>query len=82
MALKDQYGGRPWVDWPAPLRDRHPGQIERALDAYRQEVERHAFRQWLFNRQSHTLEEAYELCDRFVDEHLVLEPSAQPAATS
>ena len=20
MALKDQYGGRPWVDWPAPFR--------------------------------------------------------------
>ena len=31
MAIKDQYGGRPWVDWPAPLRDRHPGQLERAL---------------------------------------------------
>jgi 4-alpha-glucanotransferase len=51
MALKDQYGGRPWVDWPAPLRDRHPSQIERVLDAYREEVERHAFRQWLFHRQ-------------------------------
>ncbi len=51
MALKDQYGGRPWVDWPAPLRDRHPGQLERAMDAYRVEVERHAFRQWLFHRQ-------------------------------
>jgi AcrR family transcriptional regulator len=29
--------------------------------------------QWLFNRESHSLEEAYALCDRFVDEHLVAE---------
>jgi AcrR family transcriptional regulator len=28
--------------------------------------------QWLFNRQAHTLDEAYELCDRFIEEHLTL----------
>ena len=50
MALKDQYG--PSLGGLAGAAARPPpGQIERVLDAYREEVERHAFRQWLFHRQ-------------------------------
>jgi TetR/AcrR family transcriptional regulator, fatty acid metabolism regulator protein len=32
--------------------------------------------QWLFNRQGHTLEEAFQLCDGFVEERLVVAPRA------
>ena len=34
MALKDRYGGQPWLEWPEPLRRRDP----EALDAARAEL--------------------------------------------
>jgi 4-alpha-glucanotransferase len=51
MALKDAHGGAPWFTWPAPLRDRHAAALQEAQDVYRREIQRQAFRQFLFFRQ-------------------------------
>ncbi len=51
MAIKDLYNLKPWTEWPAPLRDRDPLQLQKARAAYAGEVTRHAFRQFLFFRQ-------------------------------
>ena len=51
MTLKDMYGGNAWTLWPPMLRDRDPDQIEKARAAYRMEIERHQFAQFLFTRQ-------------------------------
>ncbi len=57
MTIKETQEGQPWVDWPAPLRDRH---LE-ALAAFRQdhhdEIERQAFWQFLFFQQWEALRE-------------------------
>jgi len=51
MAIKEQFGGGPWVDWPQAYRQRD----ETALATFRTEhavdIERHAFRQFVFFRQ-------------------------------
>jgi len=51
MAIKEQFGGGPWVAWPGEYRQRD---LE-ALAAFRKEhavdIERHAFRQFVFFRQ-------------------------------
>jgi 4-alpha-glucanotransferase len=51
MAIKDQQGGRPWSQWPLPLRRRD----EEAMVEVRRElwdaIQRHIFYQWLFFRQ-------------------------------
>ena len=51
MAIKDLYSLKPWTEWPAPLRDRDPLQLQKARTAYAAEVTRHGFRQFLFFRQ-------------------------------
>jgi 4-alpha-glucanotransferase len=51
MAIKDLYSLKPWTEWPAPLRDRDPLQLQKARTAYAAEVTRHSFRQFLFFRQ-------------------------------
>jgi len=51
MTLKNMYGGGPWTLWPPKLRDRDPDQLEKARAAYRREIERHQFVQFLFARQ-------------------------------
>jgi 4-alpha-glucanotransferase len=48
MALKEAHGGGPWADWPAPLRYRRPDALDRARSGLALEVERQAFRQFLF----------------------------------
>ncbi|MGD2027149.1 MAG: 4-alpha-glucanotransferase [Anaerolineales bacterium] len=52
MAMKQAHNLKPWVDWPAALRDRQP----QAIDAFRDTnrggiIEQHAFDQFLFYRQ-------------------------------
>lgn len=51
MALKEAQGGRPWCDWPDPLRDREPQALADVLDPMRDRLDAHAWRQWLFARQ-------------------------------
>lgn len=47
-------GGRPWFEWPEPLRRREPAALGRLE---REAIERAAFAQWLFARQWHALRE-------------------------
>jgi 4-alpha-glucanotransferase len=50
-ALRDRHAGRPWTEWPDPLRHRQP----EALDVARRELEReilfHQYTQWLADEQ-------------------------------
>ncbi len=50
-ALRDEQQGRPWSDWPEPLRDRHPGALAEARRRLQLEIDRRAFEQYLFERQ-------------------------------
>ncbi len=51
MAVKEAHGGGPWSQWPAPLRHRRPSALAEARAALAIEVERQAFRQFLFFEQ-------------------------------
>jgi 4-alpha-glucanotransferase len=52
MAMKQAHKLRPWVEWPATLRDRQPQGITAFKDANRGGIiEQHAFDQFLFFRQ-------------------------------
>ncbi len=50
-ALRDAHGGACWTAWPVPLRDRHPNALEQARHDLVDEVERHAYAQYLFDLQ-------------------------------
>lgn len=50
-ALRDEHGGAAWTAWDEPLRRRDPDALLRAGSDLRDEVERHAFGQFLFDRQ-------------------------------
>jgi 4-alpha-glucanotransferase len=51
MAIRESQGGAGWTTWPAELRDRDPEALQRAAADLRDDVERHEFVQWLFDRQ-------------------------------
>ncbi len=51
MAIKDHFGGGPWIDWPAEFRQRLPATLADFRQQYANQIERHAFRQFLFFRQ-------------------------------
>ncbi|HYW06382.1 MAG TPA: 4-alpha-glucanotransferase [Longimicrobium sp.] len=55
-ALRDAYGS-PWTKWKAGLRSRRPDALRRARARFATEIERHAFGQFLFDRQWHALRE-------------------------
>ena len=57
MALKDAHGGAPWVEWPAPLRDREAGALAAAREAHGEALATHEFLQWTFFRQWGALRE-------------------------
>ncbi len=50
-ALKEQHAGRPWTQWPAPLRRRDPAALDRARRDLAGRLDAHRFRQWVFHRQ-------------------------------
>lgn len=50
MALKNHFGGNPWNQWPAELRDRDKGALELAHLQLKDEVGLHAWTQWVFYR--------------------------------
>jgi 4-alpha-glucanotransferase len=50
-ALRDVHEGRSWGDWPAPLRERHPNALEEARHQLFDEIDRHAYGQYLFDVQ-------------------------------
>jgi len=51
MALKTKYEQRPWITWPAPIRNREPYALAQAKKSYATEQSYFAFQQFLFFRQ-------------------------------
>jgi 4-alpha-glucanotransferase len=51
VALKEQFNGRPWNEWPAPLRDRDPEALSRERERLSERVQEQKFFQHLFFRQ-------------------------------
>ena len=51
MAIKETYGGGPWVDWPMPLRKRDPKALAEFQKKNQVSIERNIYRQFLFFRQ-------------------------------
>ena len=51
MALKGSFGGGSWVNWPKPIRERHPEALAAARLAHGEVIEQHAFNQFLFFNQ-------------------------------
>ncbi len=54
-ALKDSYGGKPWVEWNEPEALRQPKALEAARKRLAREIDESRFRQWLFHRQWYEL---------------------------
>ncbi len=53
--LRDLQGGRPWWEWPEPLRDRHPSALTEVSDRYSELLEAIAWEQFLFDVQWRTI---------------------------
>jgi 4-alpha-glucanotransferase len=51
MALREEHGGAGWTQWEPAVRDRRADALEGARERLRDDVERHAFVQFLFERQ-------------------------------
>jgi 4-alpha-glucanotransferase len=47
-ALKEEQGGRPWVEWPAPLSGRDAAALAEARTRLAPRLDAHRFRQWQF----------------------------------
>ncbi|MFI5360881.1 MAG: 4-alpha-glucanotransferase [Elusimicrobiota bacterium] len=50
-ALRDASGGRPWLEWDAPLARREAAALDAARGRLAEELRYHEFVQWLFARQ-------------------------------
>ncbi len=50
-ALRKAHDGKPWVDWPAPLRRRQKRALTRAADEHADEINFERFLQYIFDRQ-------------------------------
>jgi 4-alpha-glucanotransferase len=50
-ALHDREVGRPWTEWPAPLRDRDPAALDRARRELAREILFHQYMQWIADGQ-------------------------------
>ena len=55
MALKDQNGGKPWYEWPEPLKKREAGAMAQAREALAEEIRFYYFVQYLFFTQWNAL---------------------------
>ncbi len=51
VALKEDQGGKPWVEWPPVLAKRDRAALAEARTRLDDRIDAHAFRQWLFHRQ-------------------------------
>ena len=48
MAIKEEFGGGPWVDWPDEFRQRNPDTLISFRKEHAVAIDRHAYRQFLF----------------------------------
>lgn len=55
MALKEKHDGLPWYMWPAPLRDRLPGALDKARSELSESLSQVVFEQFIFFSQWHEL---------------------------
>jgi 4-alpha-glucanotransferase len=55
MAIKEHFGGGPWKDWPAGIRERAASELERYREQLRDEIEFRKFLQFQFFQQWITL---------------------------
>ena len=55
VALKEFYGGQPWVEWPEGEALRYPDALVAARQKHARKIAEHRFRQWLFFRQWYAL---------------------------
>ncbi|MBX7234243.1 MAG: 4-alpha-glucanotransferase [Caldilineales bacterium] len=51
MTLKDEHGGKSWVEWAPELRDRQPRPLASIRKRLAGSIQSHYFRQWLFFEQ-------------------------------
>jgi 4-alpha-glucanotransferase len=51
MALKDFYGGKPWVEWPPAEALHDPDALAAARSKHARRIAEHQFRQWVFQVQ-------------------------------
>lgn len=51
ITLKDEFEGKPWVEWPDPLALYQPKALEKARKHFARQVKGHRFRQWVFHKQ-------------------------------
>lgn len=51
MALKDQHGGKSWIEWEEPYRMRQPGALLRLQETAGDEIGFYYFQQYMFRRQ-------------------------------
>lgn len=56
-ALRDRHDGRPWPSWDRGVAFREPSALEAARQELRDDLEFHAFVQWIFHRQWRALRE-------------------------
>jgi 4-alpha-glucanotransferase len=67
MALKDEFDGVLWTEWPAPVKTREPDALAEYRESLAAEVRYHEFVQYVFDRQWRALREyAHERGVRFV----------------
>ena len=55
MAMKDRTGGKPWYEWPDPLKYRDGGAIASAIAGMHEQIRFYSFVQYLFNKQWNAL---------------------------
>ncbi|HMD90664.1 MAG TPA: 4-alpha-glucanotransferase [Anaerolineaceae bacterium] len=55
MAIKEEYGGGSWNEWPEGLRMREPNSLAQFQKSNIDSIQRHCFRQFLFFRQWQTI---------------------------
>ena len=55
MALKDRNGGKPWHEWPQPLKFRDPGALASARAGMQGQIRFYSFVQYLFSKQWNAL---------------------------
>lgn len=55
QAIRQAHDQHAWLDWPAPLRNRHKAALARARNAYADSIEQICFEQFLFFTQWHAL---------------------------
>lgn len=56
-AIREVYPEESWLSWPAELRDRDPGALERFSATHAETIQRLQFEQFLFDHQWHRLRE-------------------------